>query len=253
MDPEFGEPKMFKCRWFLTILFLGILNLWGASSVTFAQGDYSLSLSRNVLANPGEGDVCLYLVLAKLDSVAGFDVFVKFNPELLTATGVEPICRFQLFNYDFSLPGEVRIIARRHDSDSTYLSPLPPGSDTLGYISVRITSQDLLVDIEAPVEFSDDPKTSYPDNRLIAPDSSFIEEPDLELNDGSVFIRHPLYGDVNDDGYPNTIADAIFFINFLAGRQGLTPRQKANSDVTRDGIQASMSDFINLVAIITEN
>jgi hypothetical protein len=88
---------------------------------------------------------------------------------------------------------------------------------------------------------------------LIAPDSSFIEEPDLELTDGSVFIRHPLYGDVNDDGYPYTIADAIFFLNFLAGRQGLTPRQKANSDVTRDGIQASMSDFINLVAIITEN
>jgi hypothetical protein len=88
MDPEFGEPKMFKCRWFLTILFLGIQNLWGASSVTFAQADYSLRMSQSVRANPGEGDVCLYLVLAKLDSVAGFDVFVKFNPELLTATGV---------------------------------------------------------------------------------------------------------------------------------------------------------------------
>jgi hypothetical protein len=253
MDPEFGEPKMFKCRWFLTMLFLGILNLWGANSVTFAQVDYSLWISQSVLANPGEDEVCLYLVLAKLDSVAGFDVLVRFNPELLTVTGVEPTCRFQLFNYDLSPQGGVRIIARRHVSDSTYLSPLSPGRDTLGHISVKITSQDLLVDIETSVEFSEDPKTPYPDNRLITPDSSFIEEPDLELTDGSVFIRHPLYGDVNDDGYPYTIADAIFFLNFLAGRQGLTPRQKANSDVTRDGIQASMSDFINLVAIITEN
>jgi hypothetical protein len=253
MNPEFGGSKMYKCRWFLTILFLGILNLWGVNSVAFAQVDYSLWISQSVLANPGEGDVCLYLVLDKIDSVAGFDMFVKFNPELLTVTGVRPTCRFQLFNYDFTLPGEVRIIARRHVSDSTYLSPLPSGRDTLGYISVKITSQDLLVDIETPVEFSDDPKTSYTDNRLIVPDSSFIEEPDLKLTDGSVFIKHPLYGDVNDDGYPYTIADAIFFLNFLAGRQGLTPRQKANSDVTRDGIQASMSDFVNLVAIITEN
>ena len=147
---EFGDPIMFKCRWFLTILFLGILNLLGANSVTFAQGDYSLSLSRNVLANPGEDDVCLYLILAKLDSVAGFDVFVKFNPELLTVTGAEATCRFQLFNSDPSPQGGVRIIARRHVPDSIYLSPLSPGMDTLGYISVKITSQDLLVDIGRP-------------------------------------------------------------------------------------------------------
>lgn len=245
---------MLKCRWFLTILLLGILNPLGANSVTRAQGGNSLSIGQSVLANPGEEGVRLYLVLTKLDSVAGFDVFVKFNPELLTPTLVRPTCRFQLFNYYlFSSQGGVRIIARRHVSDSTYLSLLPPGMDTVGYISVRITSQDLLVDMEAPVEFSEDPNTPYFDNRLIAPDGSFIQGPDLGLTHGSVFIRHPLYGDINDDGYPYTIADAIFFLNFLAGRQGLTPRQKANSDVTRDGVQASMSDFVNLVTTITEN
>jgi hypothetical protein len=248
-----GIKKMFRCRWFLTILVLGILALFWASSSVFAQADYSLSLSQSVLADPGEEGVCLYLVLSSIDSVAGFEVLLKFNPQLLTPIGVEPACRFQLFGYDFSSPDEVRIIARRHVPDSTYLPPLPPGRDTLGYISVSVISQDLLVDLETPVEFMEDPETSDPDNRLITPDSSFIEEPDLELTHGSVFIRHPLYGDVNDDGYPYTIADAIFFLNFLAGRQGLTPRQRANSDVTRDGVQASMSDFIHLVTIITEN
>lgn len=243
---------MFKCRWLLTILFLGILNLLGANSVTFAQVDYSLWISQSVLANPGEDDVRLYLVLDKPDSVAGFDVLVKFNPELSLVTEVKPTRRFQLFDYDLSVPGEVKITGRRHVSDSTYLSFLPPGRDTLGYILVKITSQDLLVDVETPMEFLEDPKTPYADNRLIAPNGSFIEEPDLELTDGSVFIKHPLYGDINDDGYPNTIADAIFFLNFLAGRQGFTARQRANSDMNRDGTQESMVDFINLVAVITE-
>jgi hypothetical protein len=244
---------MFKCRWFLTILILGILDLYGISSVSKAQGDYSLSISQSVSANPGEAGVCLYLVLSKPDSVAGFDLLVQFNPELLIPTLAKPNCRFQLFDYDFSLPGKAKIIARRHVPDSVAISPLAPGIDTLGCILMSITPQDLLIDVEAPVEFSEDPGTPDRDNKLIAPDSSLVYEPDLELIDGSILIRHPLYGDVNDDGYPNTIADAIFFINFLAGKQELTPRQKANSDVTRDGTQASMSDFINLVAIITEN
>lgn len=244
---------MFKCRWFLTILLLGILSLYGISSVLRAEGDYSLWISQTVLANPGEAGVRLYLVVSTPDSVAGFDVLVQFNPELQTPASVKPACRFQLFNYDLSLPGKAKIIARRHVPDSVALSPLAPGVDTLGCILMKVTSQDLLIDMETPVEFSENPGTSDPDNRLIAPDGSFIYEPDLELTNGSVLIRHPLYGDVNDDGYPHTIADAIFFLNFLAGRQGLTPRQKANSDVTRDGAQASMSDFINLLGIITEN
>lgn len=218
-----------------------------------AQADYSLVMSQGVLADPGEEDVRLYLVLSSIDSVAGFEALLKFNPELLMPTGVKPARRFQLFSYDFSSPGRVRLIARRHVPDSVSLSPLAPGLDTLGYLSMNITSQDLLVDVETPVEFLEDPETFDPDNRLIAPDSSFIEEPDLELVPGSVLIRHPLYGDINDDGYENTIADAIFFLNFLAGRQELTSRQRANSDLTRDGVQASMADFIYLVDIITEN
>lgn len=237
----------------MTILLLGIFNLVAVSSVTRAQADYSLSLSQGVLANPGEEGVQVYLVLTCVDSVDGFDVLLGFNPELLIPYGVDPVSRFQLFDLDFSSPGELRIIARRHVPDSVSIPSLVPGVDTLVNISVKLTSQDLLVDVETPVEFLEDSETSYPDNRIVMPDSSFIVEPELELTHGGVFIRHPLYGDVNDDGYSNTIADAIFFLNFLAGRQELTPRQRANSDVTRDGIQANMADFIHLIAIITEN
>ncbi len=243
---------MFRCRWFQTILLLGFLSLFVAGSVTEAQ-DHSLSVSQGVLANPGEELVCLYLVVSSVDSVAGFEALLEYNPELLTLTGVTATRRFQLFGYHLFSPDRVNIVARRHAADSVYLGPLAPGLDTLACIYVSVSSQDLLLDVETPVEFLEDAGTPDPDNILVAPDSSFIGVPDLGLTHGSVFIRYPLYGDVNDDGIPHTIADAVFFLNFLAGRQTFTPRQRANSDVTRDGVQASMADIIRLVAIITED
>ncbi len=244
---------MFRWTWFVTILVWEILNAFGGEATPRAQADYSLSLSQSVLADPGEQGVCLYLVLASVDSVAGFDVLLEFDPELLTATEVSPASRFQLFFRDLSKSGEVRVIARRHVSDSVHLPPLASGMDTVGCVSMSVTSQDLLIDVETALEFLEDQTTPYPDNKLTFPDTSFVAEPQLQLINGSILIRHPLYGDVNDDGYPYTIGDAIFFLNFLAGRQGLTPRQRANSDVSRDGVQASMGDFMHLVGIITED
>ena len=108
------------------------------------------------------------------------------------------------------------------------------------------------MDIEAPVSFFEDGTTPFADNRLEISDGSFVTPPELRLNPGGIFIRHPLYGDVNDDGYPYTIADVIFFFNCLAGSQRLTPRQRANSDVNKDGVQASMTVFILLLKIIAE-
>jgi hypothetical protein len=67
-----------------------------------------------------------------------------------------------------------------------------------------------------------------------------------------ISIRHPLYGDVNGDGYANTVADAIFLANYLAGIQKLTSVQRANADVNRDGFQGGMTDFIELIRIIIE-
>jgi hypothetical protein len=242
---------MSRYRWFLTIVLLGLLNLLVAGSSSLAQ-DHSLSLSQGVLANPGEELVPLYLVVSSADSVAGFDALLEYDPELLAITGVKATRRFQFFGYHVFSPNRLDIMARRHAADSAYLGPLAPGLDTLACVYVSVSSQDLLLDVETPVEFLEDPVTSDPDNALMEPDSSLVTAPELGLNKGSVFIRYPLYGDVNDDGVPHTIADAVFFLNFFAGRQRFTPRQRANSDVTRDGVQASMTDLIRLVAIITE-
>jgi hypothetical protein len=217
-----------------------------------AHGAYSLSLSSGVVADPGQTGVPVYFVLTSSSSLEGIDMLLDYEPDILTCGPVELLTRFQYVSYNITPQGRIRIVLRRHHPDSIYVPPLAPGTDTLGLIRINVTSQDLLVDVETMVRFFENPLTPFTDNRLTKSDSSFIAPPELTLRDGSVFIRHPLYGDVNDDGYENTIADVIFFINSIAGNQNLSSRQKANSDVNKDGVQGNMADFIELLRIIVE-
>ncbi len=243
---------MFKYSFFLTIVWVGVGILVGFSSFGYAQGDPVLSVSYRVTADPGQTDVPLYLVLTNSNPTAGVDIFLQYDRNLLTYSTVDWLTRFQYIACDTSLSGKIKTILRRHRADSTYLGPLAPGTDTLGVIKMKVTTMDLLADVEAPVRFWDNPLTPFVDNRLVKEDSSFIIPPTLNLREGSILIRHPLYGDVNDDGYPNTIADVIFFVNALVGGQSFTSRQRANSDVNRDGVQGSMTDFIELIRIVVE-
>lgn len=231
------------------LVIFGVLAICVPAS---ARGEFSLSLGSPVEADPGQLGLPMHFVLTKSDSVAGVDMLMEFDPGMLSCSSVSFLTRFQHATYDNSLPGKLRIVARRHHPDSSYLSSLGPGTDTLGIIWLQVTSQDLLTDLTVPFDFFDDATTPSADNRLVKSDSSFVTPPELGLTDGSVFIRYPLYGDINDDGYVFTIADVIFLFNYLSGTQGLSSRQKANSDVNRDGVQAAMTDFIQLIKVIAE-
>ncbi len=243
---------MCRQRIFRSIVCLAVLNALAVWAPVVARGDFSISLGSPVEADPGQLGLPMPFVLTKSDSVAGMDMLMEFDPGMLSCKSVSFLTRFQYATYDNSVPGRLRIVARRHHPDSSHLSPLGPGTDTLGFIWLEVTSQDLLSDLEVPFSFFEDAATPFIDNRLVKSDSSFITPPELGLTDGSVFIRYPLHGDVNDDGYVFTIADVIFFFNYLSGSQKLSSRQKANSDVNRDGVQASMTDFIRLITVITE-
>lgn len=242
---------MSRCKNLLRMFGLGILSVGILCSLGFSQDDFSISLSSGVVADPGQ-DVAVYFVLNSTDSIAGVEMLLDFDLNLLTFSSVKFLTDFQQVSYDDSDPGRLKLLVKRHHPDSTLLSPLSPGTDTLGVIWFEVTSQDLLIDVSAPVSFIEDPTTPLDDNRLEGRDGNYITPPELILTGGDILIRHPLYGDVNDDEYSYTIADAIFFLNFLAGIQKLNPRQRANSDVNQDGVQASMADFVQLVKVIAE-
>ena len=222
----------------------------GFCSSSRAQDNYVLSFSYRVPADPGQTEVPVYLVLTTPTPLGGVDVFLQYDRSLMACSAVNWRMRFQYAVCDTSLTGKIKMVLRRHRADSTYITSLPAGTDTLGVIKMSVFTADLLADVETPVRFWENPITPYEDNRLIKVDSSFIVPPALTLQEGSVIIRHPLYGDVNDDGYPYTIADVIFFVNYLVGSQNFTPRQRANSDVNQDGVQGSMADFVDLIKTV---
>ena len=242
---------MLRYKALLIIACLAILSSGLTCPVASAQGEYTISLGSGVTADPGQ-TVALAFAASATDSVAGADILLQFDPALLAYNSHQLQSRFQYVSHDASEPGRLRLILRRHHPDSIYLPPLAPGTDTLALIWLGTSTQDLLADVETPVEFSEDVGTPHDDNRLVKSDSSYVTPPDLGWSHGSVVIRHAFYGDVNDDGYANTIADAIFFVNYLAGIQKFTSRQRANADVNRDGYQAGISDFLELIRLVVE-
>ncbi len=250
---DLPKKNMFKHVILLTIVCVGVWIMAGFPSLCHAQGDYTLTVSHRVAADPGQTNVPVYLVLTSSSPIGGADIFLQYDRNLLTCSGVTWLTRFQYIICDTSISGKIRIILRRHRADSTSLGPLPSGTDTLGAVKMNVTTTDLLADMETPIGFWENPLTPHEDNRLVKSDSSFIVPPGLTLQEGSVLIRHPLYGDINDDGYPYTIADVIFLVNSLLGNQSLTSRQRANSDVNKDGVQGSMADFIELIKIVAED
>jgi hypothetical protein len=246
-----AEKRMLKHKRILSMLFVGILILGALGSSGFAQGEYSVSLGDGVTADPGQS-VALGLTVTSPDSLGGLDALLEFDPVLLSFDSFEPLYRIQYITVNGSQPGKLRLIIRRQHADSVRVTALAPGIDTLGLIWLRATTQDLLMDVEATVSFFEDGGTSLDDNRLVKKDSTAVVAPQLLLMNGVISIRHPLYGDVNGDGYANTVADAIFLANYLAGIQKLTSVQRANADVNRDGFQGGMTDFIELIRIIIE-
>jgi hypothetical protein len=245
------ERKMLKHRRMWLILVLGVLCLQASSARGLAQGTSSLALGKGVVANPGQ-TVALGVVVSYADSLAGLDLLVEFDPDILTFNWFEAQCRLQSVTVATPQPGRLRLTLRRQHPDSTGLPALPPGTDTLGQIGLTATTQDLLTDVYSAVKFVEDGGTPFDDNRLVRTDGSFVVAPELERSDGSVLIRHPLYGDVNDDGFAATVADIIFLANYLGGTQQLTPRQRSNADVNRDGLQAGMADFTELIRMVVE-
>ncbi len=242
---------MFKYNGLSKTICLGlvVLAVWCSSGQ--AQGDFNVSLEGGVVADPGQ-IVALGVIVVSSDSVAGLDVLLGFDPDLLSFSSFELLRRFQYVDRDDSQAGKLRLILRRHDPDSTGISALNPGTDTLGLVWLGATSRDLLMDVEVAVLFYDDTATPYDDNRLVRTDSSFVTPPELQWVDGSVFIRHALYGDVNGDGYAATVADIVSLANYLAGSQSLTSRQRANADVNRDGFQATIADLTELIRVVAE-
>jgi hypothetical protein len=114
-----------------------------------------------------------------------------------------------------------------------------------------VTSRFIGFDYLTHITYFEDPFTPLPDNYVMFDNGDIMGGPYLELVDGDVMLLLPLYGDINLNGYPYEIADAVMFMQFFIGHGQFNRRQYANSDCNHDGAQATISDLVFLIRVLS--
>lgn len=211
---------------------------------------YEINFGPLIEAIPGEPDLLIPIRISVSQPTIGVNLILSYDPSLLTPTVVAPNMFFQNFEVDLSFFGRIYINLL---TDLPPPPPIPPieGDTVIAWISCLVTSEDLGYDLLTNLTFFEDPNTPYPDNSLLLEDGTWIVQPNLSLIRGDILIIHPLYGDININGYSFEIGDAVTFLNFFMDLTEFNRRQYANSDCNRDGIQASIADLVYLLAVVS--
>jgi|GEM_PF-1055260 len=239
------------------IIALCLMLLDGAAS---AENDYPLSdeitdiyevyFGPMIEAFPGELNLLIPIQISVTQPTVGVNILLNYDPSLLTPTVVAPNMFFQNFETDLSIPGRIGINLFTHLTPPPVIPPID-GDTIFAWISCRVTTEDIGYDLLTHFTFYEDPVTPYPDNNILLESGEWIVPPSLSLVQGDVLIISPLYGDINVNGFAYEIGDAITFLNYFMGQVEFSRRQYANSDCNRDGIQASISDLVYLMGIIS--
>jgi hypothetical protein len=211
---------------------------------------YEISFGELIEAIPGEPGLLIPIWISVSQPTVGVNIVLSYDQSLLTPNVVAPNMFFQSFAADLSFPGRIYI---------NLLTDLPPppqippieGDTIFAWISCGVTSEDLGYDLLTHMDFYEDPNTPYPDNSILLEDGTWIIPPNLSLIQGDILIIHPLYGDINLNGYTYEIGDAVTFLNYFMGYTEFNRRQYANSDCNRDGVQASIADLVYLLAVVS--
>jgi len=204
--------------------------------------------------------VSVPIKLTNPDSIGAMKLLLHFDPSALSLLNVSKlgtrINDWEYFKYKINQPelGNLQILALADIPDPTLTPPLPPGNGVIANLTFQIIidpSFNLSTDIR--YKFTDST-----DNTLSDPlGLQFIGQDDIEYKDGYVLIQvlPKLLGDLNLNGIPFEVGDAVVFSNFLIDpiKNPFNEQQERNSDVNEDGICCTLSDFICLLNRILED
>jgi hypothetical protein len=207
---------------------------------------YELYIGPLIEAYPGQDDLLIPLRVAVSEPTVGINVRLTFDASLLVPLIVAPNFFYQSFVVDLSEPGEILINLLTNVPAPPDVPPIE-GDTIFAWIICCVTTEDPGYDVLTEMVFFEDPYTPYPDNSLLLENGGWITPPELVLTPGEILIISPLYGDININGFPYEIGDAVTFMNYFMGLTEFNARQYANSDCNRDGIQASIADLVYLL------
>jgi hypothetical protein len=218
----------------------------------------TFSLSLGVVESILGSVVNVPVNLVNSDPVAGMELQVEFDPDLFTFLGVlRQGCRtenWEYFTWKEKTNGFHQVVKIVGVADFPNQVPVPallPGSGVLVHLSFGVATDPYLNGFLLPLEFF---SFDFTDNTLSSPRGRFISRGDIDLTGGGVWLNpaQTLVGDVNQNGLPFEISDAVKLAAYLSGRTTLSQQQLINSDVNRDGSMATLADLVFLIRHILE-
>lgn len=204
------------------------------------------------------GKVEVPINLKNPEPIAGMEILIQYDPSAYTFLGLTKegtrVSEWECYVYrerTWGLFQLIRIVGIADFPNEVGVAPLPPGDGPVAHLQFRMTSDTQLAGLLIPLEFY---YFDLTDNTLSNSAGKFISRDDINLNNGGVLLEsgNTLLGDINLNGMPFEVGDAVRLAVCFSLGMSLNQQQLLNSDVNRDGVWATLADLIYLVARIQE-
>ncbi len=255
--PQLADTGVF------TVTFVATDPQGGTSQKNFpitvlSAGEFVLSIGQ---VNGYPGDIVIVpLQLMNLDSISGFDLLLHYDASALDLLNVTR-SNTRTFNWEFfsfqenfqNISGDLKLTGFADIPNLNLIPPISPGQGPILNLIFQINSDPGFAGFSIPVDFKFNDST---DNTLSDASGNLIYQSEIAYGKGYVNILRTqlLIGDINLNGIPFDIGDAVRFANFLLDpvRYPFNSQQYANSDVNQDGYPATIADLVYLIRIIEE-
>lgn len=261
-------------------------------AVVITTPGFQLAVDK-VLTWPGRENVFVPVFLTNPDSVGGWEVLMQYDTSRCTIVGATLCdsiyipedekwyyapwagnnkLKPEYFNYVLNVWGHAerfRIVGIMNMDNPTPVVPdIVPGEKQLLFcIIANVNSewdgQDIVFDFYTG-DCTDNILSSSDGYTVWGPDSSSVpsetcpDRPDslkaVNLAGGSgIGFLEVIAGDINLNGVPYEVGDAIVFVNYLVHGPGILvdpPRQTFASDVNKDGYPWTVADLVTIINVI---
>lgn len=247
----------------------------GGHAVTFKAADISGGIdlkeahlrvtppSRYVLSMGMEeafvgGEVKIPINLNNPELVSGMELLVQYDPSVYTFLGLSRegsrVTEWEYYVHrerTWGLFQLIKIVGIVDFPSELEVSPLPPGDGPIAYLRFKMTSNTQFAGLLIPLEFY---QFDFSDNTLSTSKGEFIAEGNIDINNGGVLLKsgNTLLGDINLNGIPFEVGDAVKLTRYLVYGTPLSQQQLLNSDVNQDGYWATLADLMYLMMRIQE-
>jgi hypothetical protein len=202
------------------------------------------------------GEVKIPINLNNPFPVSGMELLIQYDPSVytfqyLTKEGTR-VSNWEYFVYrerSWGLYRLIKIVGICDFPNAVSTNPLPAGEGPVAYLNFKMTTNTLFAGLLIPLEFY---YFDFTDNTLSNSLGEFVRRDKISFTNGGVLLQSgkTLLGDINQNGIPFEVGDAVRLALFLTYGKSFNQQQFLNSDVNQDGYWATTADLIYLIRCI---